>query len=324
MIKKIILAALALLSVRLAFANPIVNITVDQMTPTTITCSFAMNDECTAYYIVASEPESIEPWIGSPFGGATLEETIVNWGIEYTHDATYTWEKMAPNTTYVVYVAAKDASGTLVLYTDTVSTPMNGGHGESIVTVTATDITNVGATTTATPNDQTAMFKDLVINKWLYDDIYAHFETISMQDADELTTDSLFRMLMDDPYEYYTVDQWVWNNLEAGTEYFFIAVGMNADSVWGELAMTSFTTLGGASIADVEKSTLTVYPNPATEYILVKGAKVGDVVTITDLSGRVVATKITTSSETRISLEGITPGVYVARTRNAISKVVKN
>ncbi|MCQ2337482.1 MAG: hypothetical protein MJ001_00940 [Paludibacteraceae bacterium] len=224
----------------------LVTIKVDNVTPTTITCSFEMNEGCVEYYILASKPEDIEPWIGSPFAGATIEETVEAWGIKYEANATYTWKEMVPNSLYVIYVTAKDTSGLSVLFTDTVTTSVGGGHGVSVVTVTVTDITGVGATTTATPNDQTMMFKDMVFEKGLYDNIHAYYEGIDAQTADQMTSDSLFRMLKEDVYEYYEEDKWVWENLDSGTDYMFMAAGMNADSIWGEMAMTSFKTLGDA------------------------------------------------------------------------------
>ncbi len=234
-------------------AESLVTITVDNVTPTTITCSFAMSADCVEYYIVASKPEDIEPWVGSPYAGPTIEETVELWGIKYQANATYTWTEMVPNSLYVIYVTAKDASGSRVLCTDTVTTSAGGGHGESVITVTVTDITNVGATTTATPNDQTMMFKDLVFEKSLYDSIHTYYEGIDVQTADQMTSDSLFRMLKEDVYEYYEEDQWVWNNLESGTEYMFMAAGMNADSIWGEMALTNFKTLGNDATSSKRK-----------------------------------------------------------------------
>lgn len=320
--KKTLLAVVALLFAGMAFADPSVSITVDQVTPTTITCSFAKNADCVEYYIVASEPEGIEPWVGSPAGGATLEETVVAFGIKYTDDTTYTWEEMIPNTMFVIYVAAKDAAGALVLCTDTANTPSGGGHGESVVTVRIEDITAVGATTIATPNDQTFMFKDLVLEMGLYDNIRAHYDSIDTQTAEEETYDSLFRMLKEYYYEYYEEDRWVWINLDANTEYMFIAAGMNADSIWGEMATTSFKTLGGDAVEYVEENTISVYPNPATEFVMVSGLNAGEVVTVFDVNGRVVAEKEAEGTEVRISLGGVVPGVYMVRTENAVQKVI--
>ena len=283
--KKTLLSAVVLLFACLLNATPSVTITVGQVTPTTITCSFVKNADCATYYIVAAEPQSIEPYVGSFMGGATLEETVEMWGVAYTANDTYTWIEMNPNTMYVIYVTAKDASGNRVLCTDTAYTPKGGGSGPSVVTVSVTDVTSVGATTTVTPNDQTMMFKDLVVEAWVYDSIHSYYEAIDAQTADEMTYDSMLRFLQEDIMEYYETDQWVWVTLDPNTDYILMAVGMNADSVWGDMAMTSFTTLAGSAVENVELNTISVYPNPASEYILVNGVDAGETIAIIDIRG---------------------------------------
>lgn len=320
--KKTLLSAVVLLFACLLNATPSVTITVDNVTNLTITCSFVKNLDCSEYYIVASEPSGIDPWIGSPFGGATIEETIEQFGIKCEGDTTYTWKKMIPNTMHVIYVTAKDASGTRVLCTDTVYTEKGGGHGESVVTVRIEDVTSVGATTIATPNDQTMTFKDMIIEKWLYDSICAYYNSIDAQTANEEALDSLFRMLKEDFYEYYEEDSWTWTNLDANTEYMFIAAGMNADSIWGEMASTYFKTLAGSAVENVELNTISVYPNPASEYILVNGVETGEIISVIDLRGNVIIEQKATSSDARISLAGVVPGVYMVRTATAVNKFI--
>lgn len=321
--KKTLLAAVVLLFACLLNATPSVTITVDGVTNLTITCSFAKNVDCTEYYIVASEPSGIDPWVGSPFGGATIEETIEKFGIRCAGDTNYTWTKMTPNTMYVIYVTAKDAANNRVLSTDTVYTEKGGGIGTSVITLSVTDITDNGATLTATPNDQTMMFKDLVFEQWLYDQIHKYYETIDAQSADEMTYDSVFRMLINDPYEYYEEDQWVWNNLYSGYDYKYVAAGMNADSIWGDMAITSFRTTGEpVAVDDVEMNTISVYPNPASEYILVNGVDAGETITVIDFRGNVIIEQKTTSSDARISLAGVAPGVYVVRTETSVKKFI--
>lgn len=320
--KKSLLAVVALFSAFLLNATPSVTITVDNVTNLTITCSFVKNLDCSEYYIVASEPSGIDPWIGSPFGGATIEETIEQFGIKCVGDTNYTWTGMRPNTMHVIYVTAKDAGGTRVLCTDTVYTEKGGGHGESIVTVRIEDVTSVGATTIATPNDQTMTFKDMIIEKWLYDSICAYYNSIDAQTANEEALDSLFRMLKEDFYEYYEEDSWTWTNLDANTEYMFIAAGMNADSIWGEMASTYFKTLAGSAVENVELNTISVYPNPASEYILVNGVEMGEIISVIDLRGNVIIEQKATSSDARISLAGVVPGVYMVRTATAVNKFI--
>ena len=321
--KKLLLAVVALLFACLLNAAPSVAITVDGVTSFTITCSFSKNVDCTEYYIVASEPSGIDPWIGSPFGGATIEETIEQFGIRCVGDTNYTWTKMSPNTMYVIYVTAKDAGGSRVLCTDTVYTEKSGGHGTSVITLSVRDITDCGATLTATPNDQTMLFKDFVIEKWMYNNIHSYYEIVDAQTADEMTNDSVFRLLDKMGSEFYEEDEYVWTVLYSGYEYYFVAAGMNADSVWGEMVMEPFTTTGDpVAVENVEMNTVSVYPNPASEYILVNGVETGEMISVVDLSGNVVIEQKATSSDVRISLDGIVPGVYMVRTATAVNKFI--
>lgn len=308
-----------LLMATMLCAEPSVTITVDGTTPTTITCSFQKNADCASYYIVASEPENIEPWVGTPYGGATLEETVEKWGIKYTADATYTWTEMTPNTMYVIYVTAKDAQGARVLCTDTVYTPKGGGPGESIVTVKAENITSNGATLTATPNDQTMLFKDMVMVAAYTDSIYGYYYALDTATARINTADSIFRLLDEFGTVFYEEDSYPWATLAAETRYYFIARGMNADSIWGEMVKVEFTTLAATAVENVEVSTIAVYPNPATDYINVEGVEMGERIQVIDIRGIVVMD----TEESQISVSGLQAGVYFVKSKSGVCRFVK-
>jgi len=318
--RKSILSFVLLLSAMMLSATPSVTITVDNVTNTTITCSFTKNSDCASYYIVASEPKNVDPWIGSPYAAPTIEETIEKWGIKYTKNDTYTWIKMKPNTMYVIYVTAKSSAGTRVLCTDTLYTERGGGHGESVITISATNETDKGATTKATPNDQTMLFKDAVMNKYVEDSIYAYYLAIDSATALANTRDSLFSMLKDYGETQYEEDEWVWTNLDSGTDYLFVAAGMNTDSVWGDMVITYFKTTGEPPVAveNVEMNSVTVYPNPATDYIIIDGVEAGEAIQVIDLRGNVLVE----TTDTHISLNGLVPGVYLLRTATSVNKFI--
>lgn len=71
------------------------------------------------------------------------------------------------------------------------------------------------------------------------------------------------------------------------------------------------------SVDEVEASTLTVYPNPATDYIMV-GAQHFTSVEIFDMTGRCVLT----STESKIDVRSLETGVYFVRVNGNATKLV--
>lgn len=209
----------------------LVTITPGLLTPTTITCSFAKSDSCDYYSILAAEPGTVEMYVGSFFGNS-VEEIIESWSVKVSSDTTYTWEELKPAQTYVIYALAHSGDST-VLYTDTLSTIILGGHGTSVITLNVTNIGTTTATTIATPNAETAVFKEFLCEAGVLDTI---------------PTDTIIAWLRDEPYDYYETDTWLWETLNPGTEYIFLAQGKNIDGEWGELARYTFTTLGSKSV----------------------------------------------------------------------------
>ncbi len=315
--KKLLLSAVALFSACLLTAAPSVTITVDAVTNITITCSFAKNADCVSYSILAVESGSMEQW------QVNIMDLVEVCGIEYSANTAYTWTGRVPNKEYVIYAVAKSSSGQRVLCTDTVATEKGGGHGASVITVSVSNITDGSVIATAIPNDQTMMFKDMIIPSSLSDSIKSYFIVTDSINADSLTNDSITKLLKDEDYEQYEADTWKWNDLEPETDYLFVAVGMNADSVWGALASTPFQTLGKrAPVENLEMNTIFVYPNPASEYVFVNGVETGEMISVVDLRGNVIIEQKATSSDARISLVGVVPGVYIVRTATFVNKFI--
>lgn len=202
-----------------------VQIHLDAVTPETITCTFDKVDSCTSYRILCCEPESQEMFFPM-FGFTSWEQATEAWGLLCIGDTTYTWDEMIPNTNYVIFVLAHFATHD-TLITDTVVTQTLGGHGTSSISLEVKDITSSTVTTIATPNAETALFKDFIISKAYYE---------------EIGHDSTIALLKSDYYEHYSVDTWTWFDLTPNTEYYFAGIGKNADGQWGEMSMVSFST----------------------------------------------------------------------------------
>lgn len=311
--RKFLALALALVFSAGAFAQtPSITTTVGNLTPTTITASFEMNEFCTKYHILAAPTGEMEGWTGA--FGMSLRDLVISWSLGFEADTTYTWNDMTPNTEYVIYVVAVNATDTSDVLMTTCTTPQAGGEGASVITIELSNITENSVIMTATPNEQTAKFLDGLVEKAMFDEIGA---------------DSLITLLLAQPYWLYETDVWEWLDLTPETEYYAFGIGQNAAEQWGEMTLVPFTTLGeGVGLQDAEANGLTLYPNPATNLVSLQNAEIGSLVEVIDMQGRVLKALEVTSTNQTIGLEGMNSGLYVIKTTNGektfINKLIVN
>lgn len=295
--RKLLALALSLVLSSAVFAQtPSVTTTIDNLTPTTITASFDMDENCTKYHILASAVGEMDQWV--QMFGMPLRDLVISWSLGFESDTTYTWTDMAPNTDYIVYVVAVNATDTSDVLTTTCTTPQAGGEGTSVVTVEVSNITHNSAVVTVTPNDQTSRFLDGVVEKAYYE---------------EIGQDSLMSLIMVQPYWLYETDVWEWLDLTPGMEYYAFAIGQNAAEQWGEMTIVPFTTLV-SGLNEVENGGITLYPNPATNLVSLNNAEIGSVVELIDIQGRVLKSFVVNSTSQTIDLQGVEAGLYVVKT----------
>ncbi|MEE1020451.1 MAG: T9SS type A sorting domain-containing protein [Bacteroidales bacterium] len=311
--RKILALALALVFSAGAFAQtPGVTTTIDNLTPTTITASFDMDENCTKYHILADVVGGMDQWV--QMFGMPLRDLVISWSIGVESDTTYTWTDMTPNTDYIVYVVAVNETDTSEVLMTTCTTPQNGGEGASVVTVEVSNITHNSAVVTVTPNDQTSRFLDGVVEKAYYE---------------EIGQDSLMSLIMVQPYWLYETDVWEWLDLAEETEYYAFGIGQNAAEQWGEMAIVPFTTLV-SGLNEAENGGITLYPNPATNLVSLNNAEMGSVVELIDIQGRVLKSLIVNSTSQTISLQGLESGLYLIKTTTSdnekqfINKLIVN
>jgi hypothetical protein len=309
--KKILALALTLVFGLNVFAQaPSVTTTIDNLTPTTITASFDMDENCTKYHILADVVGGMDQWV--QMFGMPLRDLVISWSIGVESDTTYTWTDMAPNTDYIVYVVAVNATDTSEVLMTTCTTPQAGGEGASVVTIELSNITETSVIMTATPNDQTSRFLDGLVEKAL---------------LDEIGQDSLMTMLVAQPYWLYETDHWEWLDLTPGMEYYAFAIGQNAAEQWGEMTLVPFTTLV-AGLNQAQSNEITLYPNPATNVVSLQNAEIGSLVEVIDIQGRVLKALEVTSTNQIIGLEGMNSGLYLIKTINGektfINKLIVN
>lgn len=298
--KKILALALTLVFGLNVFAQaPSVTTTIDNLTPTTITASFDMDENCTKYHILADVVGGIDQWV--QMFGMPLRDLVISWSIGVESDTTYTWTDMTPNTDYIVYVVAVNATDTSEVLMTTCTTPQAGGEGASVVTIELSNITDSSVVMTATPNDQTARFLDGLIEK-------AAFE--------EYGQEALLEMLLAEPYWLYETDVWEWLDLTPGVEYYAFAIGQNAAEQWGEMTLVPFTTLV-SGLNEVENNQPTLFPNPATSTSTLNNAEIGSLVEIIDVQGRVLDSFVVKSTSETIDLQGMESGLYIIKTTSS-------
>lgn len=271
---------------------PAVDITVDSVATTSFTVSFQPNNTCSQYYILADIPGGLDQWL--PFFGS-YENMIVSWGISCTGDTTYTWNEMIPGSEYVVYALATNAD-TAIIYTTNLVTLQTGDHGTSVITVSVDGITQTSAVTTAVPNDQTFLFKDFIIEKTVFD---------------SLPFDTVVSWLKSTEYTLYETDVWNWLSLSPNTEYYYCAMGMNIDSVWGDMSKVMFRTLSNSSIAQTDGANITLYPNPATNQINIDGLNAQGRVIMYDLQGRQIMNATTPDGSITLDVVDLARGSYL-------------
>lgn len=298
--RKILTLALSLVLSVCAFAQtPNVTTTIDNLTPTTITASFDMDENCTKYHILADTVGGMDQWV--QMFGMPLRDLVISWSLGFETDTTYTWTDMTPNTDYIVYVVAVNATDTSEVLMTTCTTPQAGGEGASVVTIELSNIADSSVVMTATPNDQTSRFLDGLVEKALFD---------------EIGQDSLMTILLAQPEWLYETDVWEWLNLTPGMEYYAFAIGQNAAEQWGEMTLVPFTTLV-SGLNEVENNQPTLFPNPATSTSTLNNAEIGSLVEIIDVQGRVLDSFVVKSTSETIDLQGMESGLYIIKTTSS-------
>ena len=242
--------------------------------------------------------------------GASLEQLVESWGGKKTGTAKSTWNKLVPNTEYTIYALSKDADGnTIQMDTKKVSTAVLGGEGLSVIDLNVEVKTNTSVFVTATPNEDTAEYHYILIEK-LY--------------ADSIGVDSTMAILYADLYALYDVDEWEWVDLRPETEYFAIAQGKNVNGEWGEITKVEFITRLDGTIEIVE-SNFNVYPNPVNDRLYIETEVEVEEVVVYTITGVVVGQQTTVNGQqtSSIDVSNLNSGIYFVKVVTENGEVVK-
>lgn len=223
--------------------NPHVQAEMIANTLDSFTMSFTPNKDVESYWILAGETGTMQQqyeMFGPMFGYSNFSEMIKGWGIEYQGNHEYTWENMAPNTQYEVFVAMTDVNGNFAPYeVYDAATSALGGHGDAFVDIelSAYELTDWNGEMLPTqsiqfyPNDEASCYRIGVYEAAYYDENKEGIEA-------ELCSDPFMPMAYWFFYDPMESDY----QINPSTEVVAIAAAKNIDGVWGEINTLRFTT----------------------------------------------------------------------------------
>lgn len=218
-----------------------INYTIDEVTTSDITVTFKPGSGVAGYAAIlfpAGTAEENFEMMGPMFGFETLGDYVKGFGFNNTGEATNTWERNNPGTDYEVYVQAWDVNGTFAdMVIIPVTTKKLGGEGLAQMEIT---VGNFGGdaqsgyyqVVTYTPNDQTSMHRDMLIEKDAYDKEWNEDMILEYLKADNP---------MDPYWNQFGVDEAYWT-VDPNTSYIAFSIAQNINEEWGPLAKKEFTT----------------------------------------------------------------------------------
>lgn len=259
--------------------TPSVSYTVDEETQSSFTLTVTPNDDCAGFYwcqfTKGGAQEQFEQW-GPMMGFASVEDMVKAFS-QYKHEGvtTETWDNLAPGSDYEVIVVPVDVEGN---YGDMVSiyasTKQIGGDGVAQVDITVGDFKQYDEktyvqTVTFTPNDQTAMFRDVIATK-------DGFEQNGGDDwaIEYLKTEYPFEM---PGWNHYSSDDFTFEATHS-TTYYGIAIAKNSNGEWGPLVKKEFTTPAAPADVAPAKVKANKTANAIMQRLENKNAKRGGVV----------------------------------------------
>lgn len=281
-----------------------VEITLGEITSTTVEATFTPNETCASYHILMSTAAEMEQW--SNMYGMPLEQLVQMWGIKYTSETTYTWTEMAPETEYTIYAVPTDAEGNMYeMSTITATTGQNGGTGTSVITLEIELTSETSVKTTATPNEETALY---------------YYGLITAEYFDEIGEEAAIEVIRNNQYPLYETDVWEWIELLPKTDYYAIASGQNADGIWGETTIVPFRT-EIENCDELTETNFNVYPNPASTLINIMSDTKGTV-RIFDMTSRCVKEVQLEGMNATINIEDLNIGVYFISINDSVKKLI--
>lgn len=274
-----------------------VEVTVSGVTETTATLSLVPNDQTAYYYYMILSESNFDN------AGFTSDADVQAY-LEQENDRQYsqlagTLEGLTPGTTYKVYAIAYNADGVVGSIAPTLFTTIaNGGTGLAEVAVEV-EMVNGSAVISAVPNDQVSYY---------YFAIY--------YGIDELDDDYVFDYLLQNGSAY-TEDidaEITEEDFDESELWGVYVIPFNANNEEGTRVAIRLTPEGLVSLADVELSSVSLYPNPANSELTVSATSSINRIEIANLLGQMVYENATLgSNQATINVSALQQGAYLVR-----------
>lgn len=238
--------------------TPSVTCNFDEITGTSFTVTVTPNADCGEYFLVqlgrGELEKQFEEW-GARMGYANIGDMIKGFAW-YGHNEVYTqtFGDLLPCTDYDLIILPTDVNGTYGdIITVPVTTAKQGGDGVAEMTITYQEVGGDAENgyylpVTYTPNDQTSIHHDLLIEKNFFNQNY--------------TDESLAALMKSDTNPFNPYDTY-WNaigvknekwNCTPGETYYAVSIAKNANGEYGPFAKVEIVTAPKNASAKVAKA----------------------------------------------------------------------
>lgn len=238
--------------------TPSVTCNFDEITGTSFTVTVTPNADCGEYFLVqlgrGELEKQFEEW-GARMGYANIGDMIKGFAW-YGHNEVYTqtFGDLLPCTDYDLIILPTDINGTYGdIITVPVTTAKQGGDGVAEMTITYKAVGGDAENgyylpVTYTPNDQTSIHHDLLIEKNFFNQNY--------------TDESLAALMKSDTNPFNPYDTY-WNaigvknekwNCTPGETYYAVSIAKNANGEYGPFAKVEIVTAPKNASAKVAKA----------------------------------------------------------------------
>ena len=287
--------------------DPQVSISIDDVTDTNVTATFTPNEDCVSYRYMLTTESAMEGWV--QMMGLSVPEIVNTLGILGEGVFTNTFPNLEPNMEFAIYAVPSD---------------INGELGEVVL-----------ATFTTLPMlDETLTFSmDTVSLPWC--------EVTWITVYNNTAEDATIVKICDDRYElgfYHGPDAILSCNeteitipqggsIELGIECCVTGKSIVPDvvTISSNLADAQFVVMVDDTWSvDENEASVTLYPNPANDFVTLKGENLGTV-RVYNVLGQKVDEFEANRNELRISTTGYENGLYVVKAgEQALRFVVKH
>lgn len=238
--------------------TPSVTCNFDEITGTSFIVTVTPNADCGEYFLVqlgrGELEKQFEEW-GARMGYANIGDMIKGFAW-YGHNEVYTqtFGDLLPCTDYDLIILPTDVNGTYGdIITVPVTTAKQGGDGVAEMTITYQEVGGDAENgyylpVTYTPNDQTSIHHDLLIEKNFFNQNY--------------TDESLAALMKSDTNPFNPYDTY-WNaigvknekwNCTPGETYYAVSIAKNANGEYGPFAKVEIVTAPKNASAKVAKA----------------------------------------------------------------------